>query len=99
MSFVVLVSLGYGFMSIVTYAIYALDKSAAREGRHRVPERTLHLLALLGGWPGALLAQRRLRHKCGKAPFLAVFRLTALVNVALLVWLCWPAGGSWHWPG
>lgn len=99
MSVLVLVGLGYGFMSLLTYAVYAVDKSAARRRRHRVPERTLHLLALFGGWPGALLAQQRLRHKSAKASFLAVFRFTALVNVVLLVWLCWPAGGGWHGPG
>jgi uncharacterized membrane protein YsdA (DUF1294 family) len=71
-------------MSLVTYAVYAADKSAARKRRHRVPERTLHLLALLGGWPGALLAQRVLRHKTSKPHFLLVFRLTALLHGILL---------------
>lgn len=84
-----LIGLAYGFMSLVTYAVYALDKSAARRRRRRVPERTLHLLALSCGWPGALLAQRRLRHKSGKAAFLLVFRLTALLNGMLLMLLLW----------
>jgi uncharacterized membrane protein YsdA (DUF1294 family) len=38
-----------------------------------VPEATLHLAELLGGWPGAFLAQRRLRHKCSKASYQIVF--------------------------
>jgi uncharacterized membrane protein YsdA (DUF1294 family) len=37
----------------MTYFIYGFDKSAAQNQRWRVAERTLHLLALLGGWPGA----------------------------------------------
>ncbi|MNG38217.1 hypothetical protein D3C84_1258340 [compost metagenome] len=49
-----------------------------------MPERTLHLLALLGGWPGALLAQRRLRHKTAKPRFLLVFWLTTLGHVAIV---------------
>lgn len=78
-----------GFMSLATYAVYALDKSAARRKRRRVPERTLHLLALLGGWPGALLAQHYLRHKSGKTAFLLVFWLTVLLNGVLLMLLLW----------
>ena len=53
----------YGAMSLVTFLVYAMDKSAARRGAGRTSETTLHLLALVGGWPGALLAQQWLRHK------------------------------------
>jgi uncharacterized membrane protein YsdA (DUF1294 family) len=48
----------YGLMSLITFVVYYLDKRAARLGRPRTPEATLHVLELLGGWPGALLAQR-----------------------------------------
>jgi len=89
MSAALITALGYGLMSLATYAVYALDKSAARRRRRRVPERTLHLLAVLGGWPGALLAQHRLRHKSGKRAFLLVFRLTVLLNGVLLMMLWW----------
>lgn len=53
----------YGMLSVVTFVAYALDKSAARAGNWRTPESTLLLLGLAGGWPGALVAQRLLRHK------------------------------------
>lgn len=53
----------YLVASAVTYVAYALDKSAAKNDQRRTPERTLHLFALVGGWPGALAAQRLLRHK------------------------------------
>lgn len=89
MTALVLVGLAYGCMSLLTYAVYALDKSAARRRRHRVPERTLHLLALFGGWPGALFAQQRLRHKSRKTVFLRLFWLTVLLNGALLLGLVW----------
>ncbi len=85
MNLFLLLGLDYGFMSLVTYAVYAADKAAARRRRCRVPERTLHLLALLGGWPGALLAQRRLRHKTSKSGFRLVLRLTVLLHGVLLV--------------
>ncbi|MEK9952356.1 MAG: DUF1294 domain-containing protein [Curvibacter sp.] len=74
----------YLLMSLCTYAVYAADKRAAQQGRQRVPERTLHLLALLGGWPGAWLAQRRLRHKTRKTGFLLVFWLTVLGHLGAI---------------
>ncbi len=74
----------YVFLSLITFAVYALDKSAAQDGRRRTPENNLHLLALVGGWPGALAAQNRLRHKSSKTSFLVVFWLTALLNCSAL---------------
>ena len=56
-------------LSAVTFVRYALDKSAANNDRWRTPENTLHLLGLLGGWPGALVAQGQLRHKSKKTSF------------------------------
>ena len=78
--------------SLLTFLAYALDKSAAKQNRWRTPENTLHLLALVGGWPGALAAQRLLRHKSAKASFQAMFWLTVLLNCGALVWWLGPAG-------
>lgn len=77
----------YAGASLVTFMAYAIDKSAAQSGRWRTPESTLHLLALIGGWPGALIAQNRLRHKSRKTSFLLVFWATALLNCGGLLWL------------
>ena len=63
----------YVLMSIVTVIAYVRDKRAARAGRRRTPEARLHLLELLGGWPGAFLAQRLIRHKNAKAGYQMVF--------------------------
>jgi uncharacterized membrane protein YsdA (DUF1294 family) len=71
-------------MSLLTFIIYAMDKSAAIKGNWRIKESTLHLLSLAGGWPGALMAQQTLKHKSIKQPFRFVFWLTVLLNVALL---------------
>ena len=46
----------YGGASVVCTLVYAIDKSAAVAGRWRVSENTLHTLGLVGGWPGALVA-------------------------------------------
>jgi uncharacterized membrane protein YsdA (DUF1294 family) len=53
----------------------------------------LHLLSLIGGWPGALIAQNRLRHKSRKGSFLLVFWATALLNCGGLAWLLTAPGG------
>jgi len=65
-------------LGAVTYWAYALDKRRARDKAWRLSEGWLHLLELLGGWPGAFLAQRRLRHKCSKGSYQVVFWLIVL---------------------
>ena len=82
----------YAAASLIAFAAYALDKAAPRGGHRRTPENTLHLLALLGGWPGALVAQNRLRHKSSKTSFLAVFWITVLLNCVVLGLYLTPAG-------
>jgi uncharacterized membrane protein YsdA (DUF1294 family) len=62
-------------ISTLTYQVYACDKRRAEAGEWRLPEAWLHLMDLLGGWPGGLLAQRRLRHKCAKASYQFIFWL------------------------
>ncbi|MCF5934935.1 DUF1294 domain-containing protein, partial [Xanthomonas perforans] len=79
------VPLWYAAASLVTLLIYAMDKSAAQRNQWRIPESSLHLLALIGGWPGALLAQEIYRHKCSKAAFQLRFWLTVALNVSALV--------------
>ena len=85
----------YAVLSLITFFAYWKDKAAAQAGRWRTPESTLHTLALMGGWPGALLAQQWLRHKSSKTSFRALFWLTVLLNVALLVWLNAPWSEGW----
>ena len=75
----------YLVCSLLTFVVYAFDKRAARGHRRRVPEARLHLLELIGGFPGALLAIRVLRHKSSKRSFLAVTVLSILGNLTLLV--------------
>ncbi|MCD9029282.1 DUF1294 domain-containing protein [Luteimonas sp. BDR2-5] len=75
-------------LNLLTFAAYALDKRAAQAGRWRTPEAHLHLLELLGGWPAAWLAQRRLRHKSAKRGYRMVFWTMAVLHVlAVALWL------------
>jgi len=81
------VPLIYAGLSVCTFVAYWLDKRKAKAGRWRTPESSLQFMALLGGWPGALLAQHYLRHKSQKRAFLLVFYLGALLNLIALAWL------------
>ena len=80
------VLVAYALLSVLTFIAYWLDKRKAQARRWRTPESTLQLLALLGGWPGALLAQAYLRHKSQKRPFLVVFWFAVVVNLIALSW-------------
>ena len=75
----------YSAMSMATFITYALDKRAAARGDWRVAEGTLHALSLACGWPGALLAQRLLRHKSVKLQFRRVYWATVAINIAVFV--------------
>jgi uncharacterized membrane protein YsdA (DUF1294 family) len=73
-------------LSATAYLAYAFDKHAAERGRWRTPEATLHALELLGGWPGALIAQRVMRHKTRKASYRMGFWMAVAANCAALGW-------------
>jgi uncharacterized membrane protein YsdA (DUF1294 family)/cold shock CspA family protein len=73
--------------SAVAFLAYGLDKSAARNERRRTAESTLHLFGLVGGWPGALVAQKVLRHKSKKQSFQVAFWGTVILNCSALGWL------------
>lgn len=79
-------------MSIICFAAYGIDKQAAIAGRWRLPESTLLLPGLLGGWPGAIIGQQVYRHKTKKTAYLVSFWGTVVLNVILLVLLCSPPG-------
>ncbi|PKG55357.1 cold shock and DUF1294 domain-containing protein [Shewanella sp. GutDb-MelDb] len=83
-------------MSSMTFIAYALDKRAARQQRWRVKETTLHLFSLLGGWPGALIAQQLLRHKSAKTPFKVLLWLTILLNIGVSYIVLFTPQGAEH---
>lgn len=88
------VAVFYGAASILCFIVYAVDKSAAVAGRWRIPENTLLGLGLLGGWPGAILAQQFLRHKLRKRRFMATFTGTVLANLGVLGVMLSPNGSA-----
>jgi uncharacterized membrane protein YsdA (DUF1294 family)/cold shock CspA family protein len=80
----------YFVTSSVTFFVYKHDKEAAEVGARRTNELTLITLGLLGGWPGALVARHRFRHKTKKIVFRVGYWLSVGLNVAGLAWLSAP---------
>lgn len=87
----VIVLATYGLFSGVAYVMYGADKSAAAQGKWRTSESTLHTIALVGGWPGALIARRVFRHKTTKQPFRTIFWGTVIANCLALAWFVYTA--------
>ncbi len=84
----------YFAASTIAFFMYWRDKSAALKRRWRTRERSLLLCGLIGGWPGALLAQQLFRHKSSKAEFQIRFWGTVAVNGAGLGWILTPNGAK-----
>ena len=89
-----LVILYFLVISTVTFIFYKIDKLSAIKGKRRIAENTLHLFSIIGGWSGAIIAQKSLRHKTKKQPFRIIFCITILINLGILVWLFFPEYNS-----
>jgi uncharacterized membrane protein YsdA (DUF1294 family) len=72
-------------INLLTFAIYAYDKRAAKRGGWRIPESSLHLVMLAGGTIGAFTAQRVLRHKNRKQSFQVTFWVLVVLQVISLL--------------
>ena len=84
----------YLALSLLSLLLYGKDKWAAGRRWRRTRERTLHLLAVAGGWPGALYAQQLFRHKSAKRSFRRMFWFTVLLNICALGYLLSPSGAE-----
>lgn len=76
-------------INAVTFLVYAADKHKAKKGKLRVPEKTLFLLAGIGGSMGALLGMQVLRHKTKHMSFVIGIPLILIVQILLAagIWL------------
>ncbi|MCX7097163.1 MAG: cold shock and DUF1294 domain-containing protein [Methylococcales bacterium] len=77
----------YLSMSFIIFFVYAYDKTMAHKNKWRVPELNLHLLAFLGGWPGALITQHTIRHKNKKTSFQATTWLIVIFHLAIWTYI------------
>jgi uncharacterized membrane protein YsdA (DUF1294 family) len=84
------------FVNAITLIAYAHDKRRSIRGGRRIRETRLHLLELLGGWPGAYLASKLFRHKTQKSRFRIVRLMMTLLNILLVSSAVY---GWYHWAG
>ncbi len=68
-------------VSPISFLAYGWDKRQAQKNGWRVPEKTLHSIDALGGWPGGLCAQQIFRHKTRKSVFQVKFWLTVVLHI------------------
>jgi uncharacterized membrane protein YsdA (DUF1294 family) len=81
------VAVAYLGLSMFSFLFYFFDKSAANHGEQRTSEAALHVMDVIGGWPGALLAQQLFRHKTIKASFQRIFWVTVFLNLGVVGFL------------
>lgn len=75
----------YGLLSIMLFGLYGLDKAQAIAEGRRIPEKTMHQLALLGGFPGGLLGRTVFHHKTRKPAFILV--LLGSTAIHSILWI------------
>lgn len=71
-------------MSLITFIAFAIDKRRAMNGGWRIRESTLHLMELLGGWPGAVLAMMVVRHKTRDPSYRTIHNL--VIGLHVVIW-------------
>ncbi len=72
--------------SVIAFLAMGLDKSKAGRGKRRIPELSLHMFEMLGGWSGSLLGQRTFHHKTRKLTYQGVFWGIVCVHLILIAW-------------
>jgi len=78
---IIVCSVWFGVMSLATFVVYGVDKRRAKQEADRISELKLHILSLLGGWPGAIAGQKLFRHKTVKKSFRLIFWLSVFGNI------------------
>ncbi len=68
-------------INLITFAVYGIDKMRAKKNRWRIPEKTLFLLAIVGGSVGAWLGMQYFRHKTKHMQFKIGIPLIFIVQI------------------
>ena len=74
-------------ISIITAGVTWYDKMAAKTGRWRIPEKTLLLLAVLGGAAAELAVMLTIRHKTKHKKFMIGLPLILILHAAAAFFL------------
>ena len=73
-------------MNIIGFASMGIDKSKAKRGAWRIPEKTLFLIAILGGSIGSILGMKQFRHKTKHKSFTIGMPAILLVQAAIIIY-------------
>ena len=73
-------------ISIISFAIFGIDKLKAKKGISRISEFMLLLVSFLGGSLGSLLAMLIFRHKVSKTSFKIKFGLIFLAQILVILY-------------
>ena len=70
--------------SAIAFAVFGIDKRRAVKDQWRVSEKSMHWLALFGGWPGAVIGRELFRHKTQKMAFRLLLPFFAVLHMVLI---------------
>ena len=73
--------------SIVTFFFYGFDKRRSKSSDERVPEIVLHILSLMGGFPGGWAGRAYFRHKTLHTSFLIILIISTVLHLGIAFWL------------
>ena len=76
-------------INLVGFLLMDIEKGRAKLGQWRIRERTLFLVALLGGSVGSLTGMFLFRHKTKHFSFLVGMPAILLIQIALLARFVW----------
>lgn len=76
-------------INVATILLYFHDKRMSRSGGRRIPENYLHILAIIGGTPGAFIGQVLFHHKTRNKRFRSIFWMIAIMQVLILTMVWW----------
>lgn len=74
-------------INLLSFALFGIDKSKAKRGKWRIPEKSLFITAILGGSPGALLGMRTFRHKTKHKSFTIGIPTILILQIAIAAYL------------
>ena len=77
-------------VSVVTFALFGVDKTLSKTERARIPESVLHLFTLIGGFPGQILGRIVFSHKTNfkrHPSFTIVLVISILIQAAIMVFV------------
>lgn len=80
-----IIGIYYICVNVIAFILYSLDKKYAREGRWRIPEKTLLGIAMIGGAAGAWIGMQTFRHKTKHMSFRTLVPLFAVVHVWIII--------------